>query len=147
MRTISQAGISLIQSFEGLRTTAYKDQRGFWTNGWGHKGPDVHEGQVVTDEQAGLWLADDLENTERVVDATIPQEAPQCQFDACTSLAFNIGTHAFRTSILVKLLNSGDRIGAAAQFLDWSHVNGVIDKGLMNRRVAEREMFMRVTPL
>ena len=57
----SQKGINLITSFEGCSTKAYQDKYGkVWTIGYGHTGPDVYEGQIITKEQAGNLLKNDL---------------------------------------------------------------------------------------
>lgn len=45
-QTTNQAGLKLIESFEGLRLTAYQDSVGVWTIGYGHtKG--VKKGQTI----------------------------------------------------------------------------------------------------
>nr|WP_205208480.1 hypothetical protein [Chromobacterium haemolyticum] len=48
---ISANGIKLIQQFEGLRLKAYQDAVGVWTIGYGHTGPDVTPGLVITQAQ------------------------------------------------------------------------------------------------
>jgi lysozyme len=58
------------------------------------------------------------------------------------SLAFNIGSGAFKKSTLVKELNQGNRYGAANQFLRWDKAGGRTLKGLTNRRKAERDQFL-----
>ncbi len=51
LRTINDAGLNLIKSFEGLRLDAYRDVAGIWTIGYGHiRG--VSEGMTITEEQA-----------------------------------------------------------------------------------------------
>ena len=54
------AGLNLTMSEEGLRLTAYRDAAGVLTIGWGHTGPDVHEGLVWTREQAVEALKGDI---------------------------------------------------------------------------------------
>ena len=61
MRTIGEAGLALIKQFEGCRLTAYKpvSTEKYWTIGWGHYGPEVEEGQTITQAEADqLLLAD-----------------------------------------------------------------------------------------
>lgn len=139
--TTSPNGRKLIESFEGLRLESYQDQRGIWSIGYGHTGANIIQGMTWTPEEADEELEDDLAVAEHAVNALVP--VTQNMFDALVSLCYNIGAHAFSNSILVKLLNSGDKLGAAAQFLQWSHVNGVVNTGLMHRRVAERDLFMK----
>ena len=58
----SRDGEAMTKSEEGLRLTAYKDSGGVWTIGWGHTGPDVHEGLVWTREQAEEAFQRDIGN-------------------------------------------------------------------------------------
>jgi GH24 family phage-related lysozyme (muramidase) len=49
--SLAELTVALITMFEGERLTAYADSGGIWTIGIGHT-QDVHEGQVITHEQA-----------------------------------------------------------------------------------------------
>jgi len=69
----------------------------------------------------------------------------QLQFDALVSLAYNIGTQAFRESTLLKRLNTHDYAGAANEFLRWNKAGGQVLEGLRRRREAERAMFLSGT--
>ena len=53
-KPVGEAGLALIKRFEGCRLTAYKpvSTEKYWTIVWGHYGPDVREGQVITQTQA-----------------------------------------------------------------------------------------------
>ena len=68
----------------------------------------------------------------------------QNQFDALVSLCFNIGAGNFRSSTLLRVLNAGNLMAAADQFLVWDKVAGQVSDGLVRRRAAERALF--VTP-
>lgn len=57
----SEAGLHMTEGDEGLSLKAYKDTAGVWTIGWGHTGPEVHEGLVWTREQCVAALHADLE--------------------------------------------------------------------------------------
>jgi lysozyme len=67
----------------------------------------------------------------------------QNQFDALVSLAYNIGTNAFKTSTLVKYLNALDFKAAADEFLKWNRGGGKVMKGLVRRRETERALFLK----
>ena len=54
------AGLALTKAGEGLRLESYQDSGGVWTIGYGHTGPEVHEGLVWTQEQAEEALKHDL---------------------------------------------------------------------------------------
>lgn len=132
-----------VAQFEGLELKAYRCPAGIWTIGYGHTGPDVHEGQVITKDEALALLGKDL--TSHVLQASgyIAVDVTQNQFIALTSFIYNIGVGAFRDSTLLKLLNRGDIQGAADQFLLWNKAGGKVLAGLTRRREAERSMFLK----
>ena len=141
MNVISDAGLNLIKTFEGIRLQAYQDQRGIWTIGDGHTA-GVYAGETITAAQADDFLRLDLGVAETTVNHMVTATLTQDQFDALVSLVFNIGSGNFAHSTLLKTLNEGDTAGAAEQFLMWDHANGVVDPGLLRRREAERAMFL-----
>ena len=141
----SSTGIDLIKSFETLQLKAYKavPTEQFYTIGYGHYGPDVIPGMVVTEPEAERLLQADLADTERTVsNATAGWNLKQCQFDALVSLAFNVGVNAFQNSTLLKLVKQGaDEATIRAEFCKWCHSGGRVLKGLQRRRQAEADMF------
>ncbi len=147
IRLINPAGLSLVEQWEGLFLTAYRDIAGVWTIGYGHTG-GVYKGEMITPYEARQLLTVDLANAAAEVQARAPQ-ATDNQFAAMTSFTFNEGIGAFRGSTLLRLFKSGDIIGAANQFPRWDkvHVDGelVVVQGLLNRRLAERVLFLEVT--
>ena len=56
----SDPDIGMTMTDEGLRLEAYLDSGGVPTIGWGHTGPEVHEGLVWTREQAVEALKKDM---------------------------------------------------------------------------------------
>jgi ABC-type branched-subunit amino acid transport system substrate-binding protein len=79
---ISANGVKLIQQFEGLRLKAYQDAVGVWTIGYGHTGPDVTPGLVISQAQADALLARDLSRFEAGVTRLAAVPLNQNQFDA-----------------------------------------------------------------
>ena len=142
MRHINQAGLELIESFEGLRLKAYQDSVGIWTIGYGHTGPEVVKGLEISRDQAEDLLRQDLATAERGVEAALGDVGNSNQFSACVSLAFNVGVHAFAGSSIVKLMKAGDMFGAADGFMQWNKAGGQVVKGLTRRREAERALFL-----
>jgi len=141
---LSAAGLALIQSFEGLSLAAYPDPGTGgepWTIGYGHTG-GVKPGQTCTQAQAEAWLAADTQSAVRGVDSAIRVPVTQNQFDACVSLAYNIGLGNFRASTLLKLLNASRYAEAADQFLRWNRAAGKVLAGLTKRRAIERAYFL-----
>jgi lysozyme len=144
MRT-SGRGLSAIKHFEGCVLTTYQCPAGIDTIGYGHTGFDVVPGLVWTQEQAEETLMRDLERYERAVESAITRPMTQGQFDACVSLCFNIGPHAFAKSTLVQRFNQGDIAGAGRQFTVWNRAAGKFNAALLERRTAELWMFATST--
>lgn len=145
MRQLSAAGYDMIEGFEGLRLTAYRDIAGIWTIGYGHTG-GVLKGQTITTDQAYQLLCADLRAFENFVEARTDTAATnQNQFDAMVSLAYNIGTWGFLGSSVLRQHKDGNFAAAAVDFLLWdkAHVNGqlVVVQGLLNRRRAESQFY------
>jgi GH24 family phage-related lysozyme (muramidase) len=141
---ISQAGLDLISSFEGLALKTYTDPVGVLTIGFGHTGPDVHKGLVITKVRAFELLREDTSQAAGQVERLVTRPLTQGQFDALVSLVFNAGT-APLTGTLGRKLNAGDTKGALAEFGRWvkGTVNGhlVTFAGLVRRRAAEAALF------
>lgn len=145
--TISSVGIQLITSFEDLKLKAYDDGVGVWTIGYGTtiypNSVSVKKGDSCTLEQAKSFFQHDLRRFQTAVNDAVNIPLSQNQFDALVSLAYNIGTNAFKTSTLVKYLNALDYKAAADQFLVWNKAGGSVLKGLVRRREAERALFLK----
>ena len=169
LRDVPDEGIELIKSFEGIpdgdpstvNIDAYLDPVGIWTIGWGHAIP--HKGDFlrgaqnkavaralypggITRAQAETLLRGDLLDTAAAVARLVQVAVDDGQFGALVAFAFNVGVGALGKSTLLRLLNAGDRMGAANQFLAWDkgRINGVLQplKGLTRRRRAERALFL-----
>lgn len=138
---IGAAGLALIKSFEQCRLTAYQDQRGRWTIGWGHTGPEVVQGLEWTQEQADAALLSDLHTAVNAVMRDVDVAINQNQFDALVSFAFNVGETAFVGSTLLRLLNGGYPNLAASEFPKWDHVGRAVSAGLLRRCEAEQQLF------
>ena len=54
-QSLSANGRSLIESFEGLSLTAYQDEAGVWTIGYGHTGLQHNDGTVYATCEALLY--------------------------------------------------------------------------------------------
>ena len=137
----SDKGLNLTEREESLRLTAYQDSGGIWTIGYGHTGPEVHAGLVITRQQAITWLQNDVQKAVNAVNANVRVSVTQQEFDSLVDFTFNVGVHAFETSTLLKKLNAGDYAGANAAFKSWVFVKGQVNKGLWNRRQAEQDEF------
>ncbi len=137
----SERGYALTRSFEGLRLTAYQDQVGVWTIGYGHTGPEVHGGMLLTEDQAEILLHSDIAAAVACVNRAVTAPITQCQFDALVDFVFNLGCGRLLGSTLLRHINSGECDLAAPQFLLWDHAGGVVVQGLLTRRQAEMALF------
>lgn len=145
-RVTSARGRELIESFEGRRHTAYPDPATGgkpWTVGIGSTGPDVVPGLTWTDTEIDERFTADLRRFEVGINKMLLVPVTQNQFDSLVSLNYNIGLHNFQSSTLLKLLNRGEHWKAAGEFTRWSFANGQQMPGLLRRRRAEMELFVR----
>lgn len=136
---------NFLKTYERFRPTAYpataaERAKGIWTLGYGHtKG--VREGDTCTMAQAQAWLEEDTRNAVLAVQKDIHVPLTQNEFDALVSLVFNCGPDPL-THTLGSLLNSGNRVGAAAEFKRWDRQAGKELDGLEKRRLAEAARFL-----
>lgn len=140
----SARGRALIAQREGVRLKAYTDSVGVWTIGVGHTSsagpPHVSPGMTITAAEVQDILASDLAKFEATINAAIKAALADHEFDALSSLAFNIGQGAFSGSTVAHKLNAGDRHGAADAFLMWKNSGG--KPILLKRRQSERLQFL-----
>jgi len=142
---ISAAGIELLKQFEGCRLTAYQDSVGVWTIGFGTTA-GVKEGQTISQVKAEEYLRSDLAIFEKAVTESLKVPVNQNQFDALVSFTYNVGVSAFRSSTLLNLINEKtDKKVVAAEFSKWVKAGNQTLPGLVSRRKAESELFLKGT--
>lgn len=155
--TTSEVGINLVQRFEGIHKKtdqgdyrSYRCPAGRWTIGWGHIRA-VRSGQRATHNECVEFLRQDLEETEAAVLRLVKVDLTQNQFDSLVSFVFNLGQGNFKSSSLLRKLNSSDFNGVPEEFLKWNkaRVSGKLTTlaGLSRRRSAEAALFMLDVPL
>ena len=133
-QTTNQAGLNLIESFEGLRLTSYQDSVGVWTIGYGHT-QGVKQGQTITQQQAQAFLQQDLGVAEAAVNR-LGLTLTDNQFAALVSFTFNLGAGNLNKLIKNGLAAVPDRI------LLFDHAGGRQLPGLTRRRQAERALYL-----
>jgi lysozyme len=136
----SKTGLALTESFEGCRLTAYQDQVGRWTIGYGHTA-GVKEGDVITHDQAEAYLVADIAWAVAFVNHVVYAPINQNEFDALVDFVFNLGSGSLQHSSLLALVNRGNYELAANEFEKWDHAGGVVVAGLLRRRQAEEAEF------
>lgn len=134
---INKDGLELIKSFEGCKLIAYLCPAGVWTIGYGHTA-GVSKGQVITKEQAENMLKSDMQKYEKYVTDDVKIALNENQFSALVSFCYNCGRGNLRT--LVKGRTSSQ---IAEAMLLYNKANGKVLNGLVRRRKAERELFLK----
>jgi len=141
--------IELIEEFEGFSSKPYLCPAGKWTIGFGDtmwKGkPVTTMTKSITRLEAESALANRLIGFQMELDNMVTASLNTNENDALLSFIYNLGAQNLRKSTLLKLLNSGDKLKAANEFLRWNKANGKELAGLSRRRIAERELFL--TPM
>ncbi len=136
----SDNGIKLIKRHEGLRLEAYLCPAGVWTIGYGHiKG--VKKGDKITEQQAEVFLRDDLAWAENAVNKQ-KLDVNQNQFDALVSFTFNVGSENFQQSTLLKKVKANANDATIAnEFRKWRYAKGKVLNGLIGRREDELKLY------
>lgn len=137
----------IIKFYESLQLSAYRCPVGVPTIGWGHI-DNVRMGDVITLEQAELYLSEDMMNKAiKPVQKMVQVPLSENQFNALVSFTFNEGSGNLKSSTLLRKLNLGDYEGAAAEFPRWNkaRVDGelVVLDGLTKRRKTEMNLFLQ----
>lgn len=138
----SKSGLRLTEGFEGCCLRAYQDSKGVWTIGYGHTSKDVVPGLTCTQAQAEAWLSLDIAWAGHTINRLVKVPLTQGEFDSLVDFVFNAGAGNFQHSTLLELLNHGDHVKAAAEFVKWDKCGGVELPGLLRRRRAEAEEFL-----
>lgn len=141
MMNIGNRGLELIKSFEGCRLTAYKpvQTEQYYTIGWGHYGPDVYEGMVITQEQADNMLREDVKYYADAVDRYNSRfNFNEAEFDSLTSFTYNCGVGSLQA--VMSCCNTKQEIAEECKL--YNKGGGVVLAGLVRRREEEYKLFM-----
>ena len=147
---ISKEGLELIKGFEKFISEPYIDAVGVPTIGYGNTYyPDGKEVTMqdapITEAQASILLETIF---EKDFAKFIPQNVNQNQFDAMSSLIYNIGAGAFNGSTLRKKVTANPNDASIEQeFWKWNkgRKNGQLVelRGLTIRRKKEAELYFK----
>jgi lysozyme len=139
--TISLSATALVALLlhEGYRENAYIPVAGdVPTIGFGTT-TGVKLGDRTSPEKALTVAMRDVQGFEGAIKSCVTVPLHQYEYDAYTSLAYNIGGSAFCRSTLVRKLNAEDYVGACNQILRWDHFKGKPLAGLTKRRQEEHK--------
>jgi lysozyme len=144
---LSQRGLELIKSFEGLSLVPYVCAGGINTIGYGNtyytNGKKVSlQDPKITALQAEELLINSLSTYEKAVDSFCRDDISQSQFDALVSFCYNVGTGNLQKSTLIKKVNANPKdVTIADEFMKWNKAKGTVLKGLTRRRQAEANLY------
>ena len=145
--TASDDAVDLIKKYEGLKLTAYQDSVGVWTIGYGTtsiNGVPVYPGQTITEAQASQYLKDHfVESVYPAIKTKTKAPITQSMFDALCCFTYNVGSGNFGKSSLLQQLNATKYLDSATSFQDWNKAGGNVLPGLVRRRAAEKDLFLK----
>ena len=155
---VSPKAIEMIKHHEGVRFKPYQCPAKLWTIGVGHvlyphqikillseRGAYAlhpEDSRTFTKEEVDGILRADLDRFERGVERFCPVPLTQGMFDGLVSFSFNVGLGTLQRSTLRQKLLRGDKEGAAEELLKYCMGGGKVLKGLQNRRIDERRLFL-----
>ena len=146
----SKEAIKLIRHHEGVRNKPYQCPAKLWTVGIGHligdgKTLPPEWNKTFTNEEIDGILKSDLNRFELGVSKMLPNvPLRQHEFDAIISFCFNLGLGCFQRSTIRQALLRGDKEQAMESLVKYCRAGGKILKGLQNRRLDERKLFLGV---
>lgn len=146
MMRLSNPSRERLKRLEGFRAKAYIPVPGDRvTIGYGFT-DGVKMGDTMTREEADARLIEELRPYEMAVWQACTNEPNQNEFDAMTSLAYNIGIAGFKRSTVLKAHNRGDHQAAARAFGLWNKSGGRVYAGLTKRRAEEAALYLTPMP-
>ena len=140
-QSTSAIGLDALIAREARRLTAYADSVGIWTIGIGHTAaaghPVPYRGLTITRAECDAIFARDIVQYEDAVRRAVIVPLADHQFDALTSICYNIGTGGLATSSFVRLINGRAPVAQIrAAILAWRK-----PPEILSRRTAEADQF------
>jgi lysozyme len=145
---VSDKLIKLLRHHEGVKNKPYQCPAKLWTVGIGHligdgKTLPASWNRTFTNEEIDAILKRDLNRFELGVHKMLPNvPLRQHEFDALVSFCFNLGLGCFQRSTIRQALLRGDKEAAMESLVKYCRAGGKILKGLQNRRLDERKLFL-----
>lgn len=142
---VNQAGLTLIEGFEGFVSSPYVDITGKYTIGYGFTydlegHPITAKTPSITQDQAQTWLQTIIVSYVDGVLGALTKVINQNQLNALTSFTYNLGIYAFQQSSICSKINTGQPL-LETDFTQYSFANGIQNPGLLIRRQKEFVLF------
>jgi lysozyme len=137
--------LAIIAQHEGYKSKPYLDglpKKPVWTVCSGITRAEINPKRIYTKAECALLLKSRVEIAGRGVLSCVKVPLNQNQYNAFTSLAYNIGTSAFCRSSIVTQANLMNYAEACKRLTRYNMAGGVVVKGLATRREAERKLCM-----
>ncbi len=143
MKLLQEQCADFIALFEGFVDHAYKCPAGIETFGYGSSLANYPGTKFPISKEAAMTILQmDLEWVLKCMDLSILEPINPNQTIALSSFIYNVGAGNFHKSTMRKLINLNRHIEAADEFPKWCHIGRTVSKGLSNRRILERKMFL-----
>lgn len=145
IKTLDAAGIDFLIKEEGIRLKPYLDSAGIPTIGIGCTYYEDGTRVKMTDppiskERAILLFKNILKPFETAVWSVTRDDIKQQQFNALTSLSYNIGVNGFKGSTVLRLVNKNPNDPAIGKAFEmWKSAGG--KPVLLGRRKREVKMY------
>jgi GH24 family phage-related lysozyme (muramidase) len=140
---ISNAGLALIEEFEGFSHAPYWDPYGnVWTRGYGETEGISRRSPWIRQSTAQNNLRRLIEQRYEWAIRALQVPLNQNQWDALCSFVWNLGAGIFTGELRAALLRRDWR-AVANQMLAYDHAGGQVLEGLQHRRQVEAELFLR----
>jgi lysozyme len=157
---INEAGLKLIKHYEGCKLRPYLCPANLWTVGYGALlYPDqvklkladrrnyplqAKDNRQWSQEEVDKLLKHDLVRFERGVTLYVTVPLRPNEFSALVSFAYNLGNGILQRSTVRSALLRGDKEQAMESLVKYCRAGGKILKGLQNRRLDERKLFLGI---
>jgi lysozyme len=144
---ISDKLFNIISNYEGFIAIPVWDYMQYSVGygsgyNWDAKRP-VNKTDIIDKATAKRWLILEAQDKYDFVMSKVRVPVTDNQLLALSSFTYNVGESAFAGSTLLKLLNNGTNKDVIAKQFDlWVNAGGSVNKGLVGRRKAEKQLFL-----
>lgn len=144
---VAMSGGYLIAPNEGKVNQVYIDPVNIKTSCYGHTGSELKLGQKFTDDQCLDQLAKDLSSHDMQMMNLVRVPLTDYQHAAFLSFTYNVGVGNFKSSTMLRKLNSKDYEGACEELSKWVFAKKQKLNGLVTRRQQEKSMCLGETKI